>query len=65
MITLRRAGGQRSQPAKRLANGPTDLGLIIAPMKLRRLLHGDMETIAGTVAGTIVVLSMLTAGAAS
>jgi hypothetical protein len=34
-------------------------------MKLRRLLHGDTETIAGTVAGTIVVLSMLTAGAAS
>src|SRR5436190_20960956 len=34
-------------------------------MKLRRLLHGHTETIAGTVYGTIVVLSMLTAGAAS
>ena len=34
-------------------------------MKLLRLLHGRMETIAGTVYGTIVVLSMLTAGAAS
>jgi hypothetical protein len=34
-------------------------------MKLGRLLHGHTETIAGTVYGTIVVLSMLTAGAAS
>lgn len=34
-------------------------------MKLLRLLHGRTETIAGTVYGTIVVLSMLTAGAAS
>jgi hypothetical protein len=33
-------------------------------MKLTRLLHGPTETIAGTVYGTIVVLSMLTAGAA-
>ena len=33
-------------------------------MKLRRILHGHPETIAGTVYGTIVVLSMLTAGAA-
>ena len=33
-------------------------------MKVRRLLHGSTETIAGTVYGTIVVLSMLTAGAA-
>jgi hypothetical protein len=33
-------------------------------MKLRQLLHGHPETIAGTVYGTIVVLSMLTAGAA-
>jgi heme/copper-type cytochrome/quinol oxidase subunit 4 len=34
-------------------------------MKLGRLLHGHTETIAGTVYGTIVVLSMLTAGTAS
>jgi hypothetical protein len=34
-------------------------------VKLRRLLHGHTETIAGTVYGTIVVLSMLTAGAPS
>ena len=34
-------------------------------MKLRHLLHGHTETIAGTVYGTIVALSMLTAGAAS
>ena len=54
-----------AQSAWRLADGPTDLGLIIAPMKLRRLLRGDTETIAGTVYGTIVVLSMLTAGAPS
>jgi hypothetical protein len=33
-------------------------------MRLRQLLHGRPETIAGTVYGTIVVLSMLTAGAA-
>jgi hypothetical protein len=33
-------------------------------VKVGRLLHGDTETIAGTVYGTIVVLSMLTAGAA-
>jgi hypothetical protein len=33
-------------------------------MTLRRLLHGHPETISGTVYGTIVVLSMLTAGAA-
>jgi hypothetical protein len=46
---------------------PTDRRPIIAAMKpqLRRLLHGHTETIAGTVYGTIVVLSMLTAGAAS
>ena len=34
-------------------------------MTLRRLLHGHTETIAGTVYGTIVVLSMLTAGAST
>jgi hypothetical protein len=47
--------------------GPTDRARIIAAMKLqlRRLLHGHTETIAGTVYGTIVVLSMITAGAAS
>jgi hypothetical protein len=33
-------------------------------MRIGRLLHGRTETIAGTVYGTIVVLSMLTAGAA-
>jgi len=33
-------------------------------MQVRRLLHGQVETISGTVYGTIVVLSMLTAGAA-
>lgn len=33
-------------------------------MKVWRLIHGQSETIAGTVYGTIVVLSMLTAGAA-
>jgi len=33
-------------------------------MRVRRLLHGHVETIAGTVYGTIIVLSMLTAGAA-
>lgn len=32
---------------------------------LHRLLHGHSQTIAGTVYGTIVVLSMLTAGAAA
>ena len=32
-------------------------------MKARRLLHRNTETIAGTVYGPIVVLSMLTAGA--
>lgn len=31
---------------------------------LRRLLHGQVETVSGTVYGTIVVLSMLVAGAA-
>lgn len=34
-------------------------------MTLRRLLHGHTDTIAGTVYGTIVVLSMLTAGAST
>jgi hypothetical protein len=34
-------------------------------MRIFRLLHGHTETIAGTVYGTIVVLSILTAGAAS
>src|SRR4051812_34271030 len=33
-------------------------------MRVRRLLHGHVETISGTVYGTIVVLAMLTAGAA-
>jgi len=32
-------------------------------VKARRLLHRNTETIAGTVYGPIVVLSMLTAGA--
>jgi hypothetical protein len=32
-------------------------------VKLRTLLHGQSETIAGTIYGTVVVLSMLTAGA--
>jgi hypothetical protein len=44
---------------------PTDHAPIIALMRLRRLLHGHTETIASTVYGTIVVLSMLTAGAVS
>jgi hypothetical protein len=34
-------------------------------MRLQRLLRGHRETIAGTVDGTIVVLSLLTAGAAA
>jgi heme/copper-type cytochrome/quinol oxidase subunit 4 len=34
-------------------------------LRVRSLLHGERETIAGTVYGTIVVLSLLTAGAAA
>jgi hypothetical protein len=34
-------------------------------MTLRRLLHGHSDTIAGTVYGTVVALSMLTAGASA
>ena len=34
-------------------------------LRLRSLLHGERQTIAGTIYGTIVVLSLLTAGAAA
>jgi hypothetical protein len=44
---------------------PTGPVRMIGEVNLHRLVQGSTETIAGTVYGTIVVLSMLTAGAAS